>query len=118
MGYESALVDPTNISTVSRRHHLDAVGNPPNANATLKRLENKHLDKPASVFQDPSSWRSTERTINDPEKQAPNAVAGTSRRRYHYGGGYTLLVVALILGIVLYVSDVTKGFGCSSNVLP
>ena len=100
---------------MSRRHHLDAVGDPPHANATWKRSGNGHFERVASLSQGPSDGRVTKRTTNDPEKQELVSGASTSRRIYQYGGRYTILAVALILGISLYGLDMMGGFRCSLN---
>ena len=104
-----------NISIVSRRHYLDAVGDPPNANTTRKKWEDDHVEKAASTSQDPSISRFAKRTTNDPEKQELIDGARTRRHKFHYGGGYNVLVLALVLGIVLYGLDMVGWFRCSSN---
>lgn len=112
MGYESAMFKPTNTSVVSRRHYLDTVGDAPNANAKWKKLESDRFEKVASVSQNSSGSRLAKHTTSDPEKQEPIDGARTSQYWYHYGGAYTILKVALVLGIVLYGLEMLGGFRC------
>lgn len=115
MNYDSALGNPTNISIVSRRHHVDAVGDPPNANATWKRLEHDHIEKEASMPQNLFDNLFAKRNIIDPEKQDVIGVARTGQHKYRYGGGYIVLVVALVLGVVWCGLDMIGWLSCSSD---
>ncbi len=95
----------TNTSAVCRRHHVDLVGGPNHANVKTEQLGVVDPGKILSVFRSPFDGRvqkPTKRITEDPEKQELVDGSSTSQASHHHGVGYTVLVIALGLGMILY----------------